>query len=48
MFIGFFIGWLNPPSTATHKKILEHSYCTVVAIDRDSDRVDAQSGRSQT
>ena len=39
MLIGFFIGWPNPPSTATHKKILEHSYCTVVAIDRDSDRV---------
>ena len=33
MLPGFFVGWQNPPSPATHLKILKNSYCAFVAID---------------
>lgn len=32
---GFFEGWVNPPSKAVHKKIMENSYKTVVAVDTE-------------
>ena len=39
MLVGFFVGWPNPPSKATHLEILNNSYCSFVAIDIDRDRV---------
>jgi len=39
MLTGFFIDWPNPPDIATHLKILNSSYCSFVAIDRDCNRV---------
>ena len=30
---GFFDGWPNPPSKAVHRKILENSYLSIVAIE---------------
>lgn len=30
---GFFEGWPNPPSSETHWRLLENSYCSVLAID---------------
>ena len=36
---GFFEGWPNPPSTATHMKILEGSSVVVLAIDDADSRV---------
>ena len=36
---GFFVGWPNPPSGETHLKILEQSYCVVLAVDTETDRV---------
>ena len=39
MLAGFFVGWPNPPSMATHMQILMNSYCTFIAIDKDCNRV---------
>ena len=39
MLSGFFIDWPEPPTYATHLKILQSSYCTYVAIDKDCNRV---------
>jgi len=36
---GFFVGWPNPPSCATHLKILQNSYVAYVAIDMATDKV---------
>lgn len=33
---GFFIGWPNPPSPETHKRIMENSMEVVVAIDDET------------
>lgn len=32
---GFFDGWPNPPSKAVHRKILEQSYLSIVAIENN-------------
>jgi len=37
--IGFFVGWPNPPSPATHLRILDASAAIELAIDTDSGRV---------
>ena len=39
MLAGFFVGWPNPPDSATHLRILRSSYCAFVAVDRDCNRV---------
>ena len=39
MLEGFFAGWQNPPSPATHLEILKNSYRIVVAVDRDTNKV---------
>lgn len=39
MLEGFFVGWPNPPSPATHLKLLENSYKVVLAIDEDTNHV---------
>ena len=39
MLSGFFVGWPNPPSKTMHYKILLSSYCSFLAIDKDSKRV---------
>jgi len=39
MMTEFFVGWPNPPSAATHLKILRSSYRAYVAVDRDCNRV---------
>ncbi|MCL2427561.1 MAG: GNAT family N-acetyltransferase [Oscillospiraceae bacterium] len=39
MLSGFFVDWPNPPSKATHLKLLKNSYCSFVAIDTDSNKV---------
>jgi ribosomal protein S18 acetylase RimI-like enzyme len=39
MLTGFFVGWLNPPSSETHLKILKDSYCSYIATDRNSRKV---------
>ncbi len=36
---GFFDGWPNPPSKAVHRRILEHSYLSVVAVDEENNRI---------
>lgn len=36
---GFFEGWPNPPSKETHRKILEKSYKSLVAIDETSNAI---------
>jgi len=39
MFLGFFEGWANPPSAATHLAILQNSYRAFVAVDKECNRV---------
>ncbi|MFH1893862.1 MAG: GNAT family N-acetyltransferase [Candidatus Zixiibacteriota bacterium] len=39
MLSGFFVGWPNPPSEETHRRLLSKSDEIVVAIDERSDRV---------
>jgi len=39
MLKGFFGGWLNPPNSETHLKILKNSYYFIIAVDRDVDKV---------
>jgi len=39
MLSGFFVGWPNPPSAATHLKILHNSYRAFVAIDNNTGMV---------
>lgn len=36
---GFFKGWPNPPSEETHRKIMERSYCTFVAVDEEKNEI---------
>lgn len=36
---GFFKGWPNPPSEKTHRKILEGSYRTFVAVDEEKNEI---------
>ncbi len=36
---GFFEGWPNPPSKEKHRKILEKSYKSLVAIDEKSNKI---------
>ncbi len=36
---GFFVGWLYPPSTDTHLKLLQSSYAVVLAIDEQTNQV---------
>lgn len=36
---GFFVGWPNPPSPEMHLRILEQSYCAILAVDTDAGRV---------
>ncbi len=36
---GFFKGWPNPPSEKTHRKILERSFCTFVAVDEEKNEI---------
>jgi ribosomal protein S18 acetylase RimI-like enzyme len=36
---GFFVGWPNPPSPATHLRLLAGSDHVVLALDRAADRV---------
>jgi len=36
---GFFVGWPNPPSPATHLRILQNAYCAYMAIDEDVNKV---------
>ncbi|MFA5522836.1 MAG: GNAT family N-acetyltransferase [Tissierellales bacterium] len=36
---GFFEGWPNPPSKEMHRKILEKSYKSLVAIDEKSNKI---------
>jgi ribosomal protein S18 acetylase RimI-like enzyme len=36
---GFFVGWSNPPSPATHLRILQGSYRVWLAVDDDSGNV---------
>ena len=33
---GFFVGWPNPPSPATHLKILKNSHYVILAIDNST------------
>jgi ribosomal protein S18 acetylase RimI-like enzyme len=37
--LGFFVGWPNPPSPATHLRILERSYAVILAVNVESQRV---------
>ena len=39
MLTGFFVDWPNPPNSATHLKILSDSYCSFIAIDKDTNRI---------
>ena len=39
MLAGFFVGWLNPPDSATHLRVLRCSYCAFIAVDCDCNRV---------
>jgi ribosomal protein S18 acetylase RimI-like enzyme len=39
MLVGFFVDWPNPPSPATHLKLLKNSSYIVIAIDEDTNRV---------
>ena len=39
MLPGFFAGWPNPPSSATHFRLLKDSYCFYAAIDRKCNKV---------
>jgi len=39
MLTGFFAGWPNPPTAAAHLRILQNSYRSFVAIDRDAGKV---------
>ena len=36
---GFFEGWPNPPSKEKHRKILEKSYKSLVAVDEKSNKI---------
>ena len=36
---GFFKDWPNPPNVEKHRKILENSYKSIVAIDEDSNKI---------
>jgi len=36
---GFFVGWQNPPDSAIHLKILMDSYCSFVAIEKETNKV---------
>lgn len=36
---GFFVGWPNPPSAATHMRILRGSYAVVLAVDDATQQV---------
>lgn len=36
---GFFVGWPNPPSKEKHKKILELSYKSLLAIDNRTNKI---------
>ena len=36
---GFFVGWPNPPSPATHLRILQGSYLAWLAIDTTTNKV---------
>jgi len=39
MLEGFFVDWPNPPDKATHMNILSSSYCSLLAIDKENNRV---------
>jgi ribosomal protein S18 acetylase RimI-like enzyme len=39
MLEGFFVGWPNPPSPATHLRLLAGSYAFVIAVDDEISRV---------
>jgi len=39
MLSGFFVGWLNPPSSSAHMRILKGSYCVWLAIDTEINKV---------
>lgn len=39
MLEGFFVDWPNPPTTATHLKLLENSSNLILAIDEHSNKV---------
>ena len=39
MLSGFFVGWPNPPSPATHMRILAGSHCVWIAKDTTANRV---------
>ncbi|WP_026908432.1 GNAT family N-acetyltransferase [Paucisalibacillus globulus] len=39
MLEGFFVDWPNPPSPATHRKLLKNSSYIVLALDEDENRV---------
>lgn len=39
MLAGFFVGWPNPPSPATHLRILTSSDVVALALDREAARV---------
>jgi len=36
---GFFVDWPNPPDIATHLKILMGSYCSFIAIEKETNKV---------
>ena len=36
---GFFVGWTNPPTTATHLRLLQNSAEVVLALDQEADQV---------
>ena len=39
MLSGYFVGWPNPPSQATHMQILKNSYRIWLAIDKETNKV---------
>lgn len=39
MLTGFFVGWPNPPSPATHLRLLAGSHAVVLAVDDDNSQV---------
>ena len=39
MLTGFFVGWPNPPCRTLHLKILMNSYCSFVAMDKNTGQV---------
>ncbi|MBO9130775.1 GNAT family N-acetyltransferase [Bacillus sp. 165] len=39
MLKGFFVGWLNPPNSQTHLKLLNNSSKVVIALDENTNQV---------